>query len=430
MPEDSKTLEWMRSDWNRRAREDAYYYVAFAHPHQSTEDFQSTAAAALPMLEAELVRLPTADPRSRRALEVGCGPGRLMLPMSRHFAEIHGVDVSDEMIGIARELLRGVPGTRVHVNDGTGLAMFQDSYFDFTYSYAVFQHIPSKEVVLNYLREIGRVLRRGGIFRGHFCGLPQGEHPDTWGGCSFTGDEIARFASSHGFQLLAISGEGTQYMLVTLRKADRFANADVSGTRLLAVTASDGSGSVPQRGRRAGVSLWIAGLPEACDLNDLAVSFSGVATRGCYLGPIGPGGGCQMNVLLPKGLAPGLARVTLEYRGSLLGEKSIEIAAVPSRDPKVGVVTDGVNLLSRFRIECGTLKAVLEDIENPADVSFSIDGRAATETEFQCVDAFLDHYYYTVHLPRDVPAGKRLMTVRVAGQDLPPVDLEVVSRRS
>ncbi len=426
MPDDPKVLEWMRADWNRRAREDAYYYVAFAHPHQSTEDFQSTAGAALPMLEAELVRLSAADPRSCRALEVGCGPGRLMLPMSRHFAEIHGVDVSDEMIRIARELLSGVPGARAHVNDGAGLAMFHDSYFDFAYSYAVFQHIPRKEVVLNYLREIGRVLKQGGIFRGQFHGLPQGEHPDTWGGCSFTGDEIARFAASHGFQLLALSGEGTQYMLVTLRKRDRSADADVSETRLLAVTPADGgTGAIPQRGRRAGVSLWIAGLPEACDLNDLNAGFNGVAARGCYLGPIGPGGGCQMNVLLPKGLAPGFARVTLEYRGSLLGEKSIEIAAVPARDPKVGVVTDGVNLLSRFRIECGTLKAVLEDIENPGDVSFYIDGHAATETEFQCVDAFLDHYYYTVRLPRDVPGGQRLMTVLVAGKDLPPVELEI-----
>src|SRR6266705_3356320 len=125
MPGDPKVLEWMRSDWNRRAREDAYYYVAFAHPDQSTEEFQSTARLVVPMLEADLVRLPPGDPQSCRALEVGCGPGRLMLPMSRHFAEIHGVDVSDEMIRIARELLRGVPNAHAHVNNGTDLAMFE-----------------------------------------------------------------------------------------------------------------------------------------------------------------------------------------------------------------------------------------------------------------------------------------------------------------
>ena len=240
MSGDPQLLEWMRSDWNRRAREDAYYYVAFAHPDQSTEEFQSTAGLVVPLLEAELVRLPPGDAASRRALEVGCGPGRLMLPMSRHFAETHGVDVSDEMIRIARELLKGVPNAQAHVNNGTDLAVFQDRYFDYVYSYVVFQHIPSKAVVLNYLREIHRVLKPGGVLCSQFRGSPQDQRPDTWSGCSFNGDEIAGFAASHGFQLLAISGEATQYMLVTLRKADRSADADVSETNLLAVTASDG----------------------------------------------------------------------------------------------------------------------------------------------------------------------------------------------
>src|SRR5215470_16190691 len=154
-PEDSELLERMRSDWNRRAKEDAYYYVASSRRNQSKEEFQSGAAIVLHLLEAELSRLPpSGDPASQRALEVGCGPGRLMIPMGRHFAEIHGVDVSDEMIRLGRELLAGVPNARVYVNNGADLAMFEDGYFDFVYSCVVFQHIPSKPIVLNYLREI------------------------------------------------------------------------------------------------------------------------------------------------------------------------------------------------------------------------------------------------------------------------------------
>src|SRR4029077_15688002 len=137
-------LETMRSDWNQRAPEDAYYYVAFAHPGQATEDFQPTAAIILPMLTAEFRRLPAA-PADCTALEVGCGPGRLMLPMSRHCAEVHGVDVSDEMIAHARKLLINAPNAHPHVGNGTDLAMFPDQSFDFVYSYAVFQHIPNKE---------------------------------------------------------------------------------------------------------------------------------------------------------------------------------------------------------------------------------------------------------------------------------------------
>src|ERR1700694_3996166 len=131
MSEDPELLERMRSDWNRRAKEDAYFYVASSRRNQGTAEFKSSASVVTHLLEAELVRLPSGDPASRRALEVGCGPGRLMIPLSRRFGEIHGVDVSDEMICLARELLAGVPNARIHVNNGADLAMFDDGYFDF-----------------------------------------------------------------------------------------------------------------------------------------------------------------------------------------------------------------------------------------------------------------------------------------------------------
>src|ERR1700740_3315053 len=105
----------MRADWNRRAKEDAHFYVAFGRKHQSEEEFLATAAETVPAFEQELVRLPGAPVTERRALEIGCGPGRLMLPMSRHFGEIHGVDISDEMAGLARRRLRNVPHAHIHV---------------------------------------------------------------------------------------------------------------------------------------------------------------------------------------------------------------------------------------------------------------------------------------------------------------------------
>ena len=77
----------MRADWNERAREDAHYYVAFGRRDQDDSEFLSTAADVVRDLEGELKRMPAETPRSsRRALEIGCGPGRLMRPMSRHFA--------------------------------------------------------------------------------------------------------------------------------------------------------------------------------------------------------------------------------------------------------------------------------------------------------------------------------------------------------
>ena len=92
-------LERMRSDWNERAGEDANYYVAFGRKQQEDEEFYATASDVVRDLEHDLKRFPGRD----AALEIGCGPGRLMRPLSRHFHAIHGVDVSDEMIRLAEK---------------------------------------------------------------------------------------------------------------------------------------------------------------------------------------------------------------------------------------------------------------------------------------------------------------------------------------
>ena len=153
----------MRDDWNARAREDAGYYVAFGRRDQDDAEFFATATQVINNLEKELKRVPAKERTHWKALEIGCGPGRLMRPMSRHFAEIHGIDVSDEMIARATENLRETPNAFAHVGDGSRLSQFEDASIDFIYSYAVFQHIPSRDVVLEYLGEIQRVLKPGGV---------------------------------------------------------------------------------------------------------------------------------------------------------------------------------------------------------------------------------------------------------------------------
>ena len=177
---DSDISARMRDDWNARAREDAGYYVAFGRREQNDADFFATATEVINILESELRRVPPPQRSMWKALEIGCGPGRLMRPMSRHFAEIHGVDVSDEMIALAREQLRDTPNAHPHLTDGATLAEFADESFDFVYSYAVFQHVPSREVISTYMREIHRVLKTGGFARLQFNGMPRARCADTF----------------------------------------------------------------------------------------------------------------------------------------------------------------------------------------------------------------------------------------------------------
>ena len=106
--EDPKVLERMRADWNERAGEDAYYYVAFGRREQDDEEFFSTASDIVKGLVWDLKRVRGRD----AALEIGCGPGRLMRPMSRNFGEVHGVGVGVGPVGqVQRQSIRVFPPT-------------------------------------------------------------------------------------------------------------------------------------------------------------------------------------------------------------------------------------------------------------------------------------------------------------------------------
>ena len=97
-------------------------------------------------------------------LEVGCGMGRLLKPLSVNLKWVTGVDISAEIIKEAAVYLRDIPNKSLYENDGTSLSIFADESFDYVLCTGVFQHIPYREVITNYLHETIRVLRTNGLF--------------------------------------------------------------------------------------------------------------------------------------------------------------------------------------------------------------------------------------------------------------------------
>jgi ubiquinone/menaquinone biosynthesis C-methylase UbiE len=77
-----------------------------------------------------------------RALDFGCGVGRLSIPLSKRCSYVCGVDVSESMIAEARKncIEYGISNAEFVTNDDSLTQVRGD--FNLVHSYIVFQHIP------------------------------------------------------------------------------------------------------------------------------------------------------------------------------------------------------------------------------------------------------------------------------------------------
>ncbi|MFO0983905.1 MAG: methyltransferase domain-containing protein [Planctomycetota bacterium] len=96
-----------------------------------------------------------------KVLEIGVGVGRLAEHMARRCRELHGVDISGNIITEARRRLAPLDNVRLQVLEHSGLEPLADAQFDRVYCHIVFIHI-DREDLFHYLRESFRVLRPGG----------------------------------------------------------------------------------------------------------------------------------------------------------------------------------------------------------------------------------------------------------------------------
>jgi ubiquinone/menaquinone biosynthesis C-methylase UbiE len=79
------------------------------------------------------------------------------------------------MVAIGREKMAGLGNVHLQETDGAHLGMFADRVFDFAFSYAVFQRVPLREVIVSYFREVHRILKPGCLFKFQVQGAAIGE---------------------------------------------------------------------------------------------------------------------------------------------------------------------------------------------------------------------------------------------------------------
>jgi len=214
-PDLAKQLEKMKHDWDERARKNARYYVNTAREDWTDEDF--FASGQRTVAEEILTDMTNIcqgkDPKQMKVLEIGCGAGRVTRALAGLFGEVYGVDISAEMIARAKAALAGRPNAHVFQNNGADLAVLGDIQVDFAFSSIVFQHIPSREVIETYVRDVNRLLRPGGLFKFQVQGdVNTVSRPDdTWVGVPFSDEDVVAMAQRCGFEPRYRHGAGSQY---------------------------------------------------------------------------------------------------------------------------------------------------------------------------------------------------------------------------
>lgn len=214
--------------WERYAQSDAEFYIWT--DVEAGDDF----AASGERDAARIMALCAPHLAGRgRALEIGCGVGRLVIPMSRHFERIIGVDIAPTMLrkladNCRRDGVTGVTGMLAHE------AWDAQGPIDFAYSHIVLQHIESWATIESYVARVAGALSADGVFYAQFDSRPpnvlyhlRNRLPDSLLPRHYrrgvrrirrSVPAIEQLAATNGFAVAHRSGEGTEQMILVLTR--------------------------------------------------------------------------------------------------------------------------------------------------------------------------------------------------------------------
>lgn len=136
-------------DWEAFGKRDPYYAVLSAPEYhgrltgRAREEFFATGDRHVETILGIIREHLDAEFRPARAIDFGCGVGRIVIPLGRQCHEVVGVDVSPSMLDEARRNVEHAGCTNVRLRLTDEFMAEPASGFDFVHSYIVFQHIPT-----------------------------------------------------------------------------------------------------------------------------------------------------------------------------------------------------------------------------------------------------------------------------------------------
>jgi len=97
-----------------------------------------------------------------RALDFGCGVGRLLIPLADRCEEVTGVDISPSMLAETRRNCDAAGARNVKLVRADDALSGVSGSFDFVHSYIVLQHIPVERGE-RFLAKLTSMLATGGV---------------------------------------------------------------------------------------------------------------------------------------------------------------------------------------------------------------------------------------------------------------------------
>jgi len=155
----------LQKTWDTLGKEDAMWAV-LTEPSKKGKKWENKAFFSTGIKEIAEVMKDTESLgiklRKKKALDFGCGVGRLTQAISDHFDEAVGVDIAPSMIQKAKQLNKRRKNCTFIVNDEINLKKFSDNSFDFIYSNITLQHM-KQDYAKAYLKEFMRILSPKGL---------------------------------------------------------------------------------------------------------------------------------------------------------------------------------------------------------------------------------------------------------------------------
>jgi len=154
----------MKTEWNRRAKENAFHYISTFRESWDEESFYHFGELQTSKILDAFLSERDLNPSEMVVLEIGCGAGRMTRALSRRFRLVLAYDVSDEMVRLSRAKNGHLKNVTFRVNDGVAFPEVRDESVGFVFCGWTMIHMPTKRVVRSNVKETARVLTKGGWY--------------------------------------------------------------------------------------------------------------------------------------------------------------------------------------------------------------------------------------------------------------------------